>query len=95
MASKKGMFKAENENTITPASNMLAKASGTGATTDDKEVKSVRVNLLFKPSVKDSMDKLAKMKQTSLNNLIGEILEAYINEEDSQKLIEKYNDVFN
>lgn len=43
-----------------------------------KETKSVRVNLLFKPSIKSDMDKLAVMNRSSLNNLMNDIAAEYI-----------------
>lgn len=57
-----------------------------------KERKSIRVNLLFKPSVKRNIEKLATMQQTSINDLISVVMEKYI--EDNAEAINRYNSTF-
>ena len=49
-----------------------------GRATGTEERKSVRVNLLFKPSVKQAVDKLAQFDATSINDLISRVLTDYI-----------------
>ena len=84
---KRGSFKES----ISPAKELLAQAKET--VKDDKpEVKSVRVNLLFRPTVKRNIEKLAQMRQTSINDLCNVVMAEYIEEHYSE--IEKYNEVF-
>lgn len=48
--------------------------------TGSEERKSVRVNLLFKPSVKQAIEKLAQYDNTSINDLISRVLTDYTND---------------
>lgn len=92
MASKKGTFKDANKpaNT-TPASQLLAKASS-GTVTEDKETKSIRLNLLIKPSTKKDLEKLATVDRTSINDLINRALEEYITTRAED--VTKYNSFY-
>ena len=45
------------------------------------ESKSIRLQLLIKPSTKDILKNIAISQRTSLNNLINTILENYIDQE--------------
>lgn len=56
------------------------------------ERKTKRVNLLLQPSVLENISKVATMKQTSVNNLINEILCDYAKKE--KNTISKYNEIF-
>lgn len=47
--------------------------------TIEKEKKSVRLNLLLRPTTKKELKAEADRKDTSINNLINDILEEYIN----------------
>lgn len=57
-----------------------------------KEVKSKRLNLLLRPSVYESLKKIAWVRQKSLNDLINEALTQYTREET--QIIARYNEVF-
>lgn len=57
------------------------------------ETKSKRLNLLVKPSIYEDLEKIATMKQTSVNDLINRVLEDYNDKE--KDLIDTYNNVFN
>lgn len=41
----------------------------------DTERRSIRINLLFTPSLKKNLEKIAQVKRTSLNDLINKELE--------------------
>lgn len=49
-------------------------------TVDTKEAKSKRVNLLLKPSVHKEAQKVCKAMGISLNELTGQLLEAFVND---------------
>lgn len=100
MAKKSFKESIINENNINPAEAFIttpareekpAKKEPVKADAT-KERKSVRVNLLFKPSVKRNIEKLALMKQTSINDLISVVMEKYI--EDNAEMINRYNSTF-
>lgn len=59
---------------------------------DGAERKTVRVNLLFKPSVKEAAEKIAYLRKTSLNDFIGTLLEEYIEEHEDD--IARYDSFF-
>lgn len=63
-----------------------------GPKPSNREKKSKPINLVLKPSVHEEFKKIAYMQQSSVNNLIGEIMEQYI--KDHQEDIQKYNDMF-
>lgn len=87
---KRGSFK--DSVSSSPAKELLAQAKEMPSNNDKQEVKSVRVNLLFRPTVKRNIEKLAQMKQTSINDLLNVVMAEYIEEHYSE--IEKYNSVF-
>lgn len=93
MASKKGMFTEANKPaSTTPASQLLAKANNTTVASEDKETKSVRLNLLIKPSTKKDLEKIATINRTSINDLINRALEEYITTKAED--IAKFNSVY-
>jgi hypothetical protein len=57
-----------------------------------KETKSKRLNLLLQPSLLEDMSKVARMKQTSVNDLINKVLRDYTESEVST--IARYDEVF-
>ena len=42
------------------------------------ERKSARVNMLFYPSVKEALDKLARFDNTSLNDIVNKVMADYV-----------------
>lgn len=91
MQNKKGSFKEANRLVQeTPASQLLAKANNNHvATSRSKEAKSIRLNLLIKPSTKKNIDKIAAVDRISTNELINRVLEKYI--ANKKEAIEKYD----
>lgn len=65
---------------------------GYNRTRQTREAKSKRIQLLIKPSVHKSLNKIATMKQASLNSLANDIFEEYVLENGS--LIQKYDEIF-
>ena len=59
-----------------------------------KAEKKVQFNLKMPEQIKDSLDKIANMKQMSTTNLIVSLLDEFIVSEDGQGLIRRYEDVF-
>ena len=59
---------------------------------EKKETKSVRVNLLFRPSTKTNIEKLAYLKKSSLNDFINTVLDEYISEHEDD--IARYDSIF-
>jgi hypothetical protein len=57
-----------------------------------RETKSRRLNLLLQHSLLDNVTKIARMKQTSVNDLINTVLKSYIEQESS--VVERYEEVF-
>jgi predicted HicB family RNase H-like nuclease len=57
-----------------------------------KETKSRRLNLLLQPSLLENMSKVARMKQTSVNDLINKVLKDYTERETTT--IARYDEVF-
>ena len=57
---------------------------------DQPERKSKRLNLLLKPSLFEDLRKIAKVHDTSVNDLINTVLEAYTG--DHAEDIEKYEE---
>lgn len=100
MAKKTFKENIVNENQTNPAEAFITmpakkeEPTPAPAVTEDykRERKSIRVNLLFKPSVKRNIEKLATMQQTSINDLIGVVMEQYI--EDNAEMINRYNSTF-
>lgn len=58
----------------------------------EKETKSVRVNLLLKPSTKSGIEKLATLDRSSMNALINDILEDYLQGRTAD--LEQYDTIF-
>ena len=56
------------------------------------ETKSVRVNMLFRPTLKKNIEKLATLDRTSLNNLVNDVMEQYV--KTRSKDLEKYDEFF-
>lgn len=66
--------------------------NGSNTEHTETETKSKRLNLLVKPSVLDNFKKIATMEQTSVNDLINQIMEDHI-EKEAEK-IKLYDSVF-
>ena len=60
---------------------------------EKKEKKTTRVNLLFRPTTKQNIEKLAYLHKTSINDFINTVLDEYI--EAHKEDIERYNSFFN
>ncbi len=95
MSSKKN-FKADN-----PAMQYITQPTEPTQQTDKtqeqqdyeaRERKTKRLNLVMKPTLLVDINKIATMKQTSVNDLINTILDNYIEQEAAT--IERYNKVF-
>jgi len=59
---------------------------------DKEETKSKRVNLLMYPSLHESMQKIARVRGVSFNDLVNTALAAF--EAENGKAIEKYNEIW-
>lgn len=92
MASKKS-FKASVQESTSPASAFISTPSEETASEEKREKKTTRVNLLFRPSTKQNIEKLAYLNKTSINDFINTILDEYI--EAHKEDIERYNSFFN
>ena len=93
----KKSFKAEvAKNFMNPAEAFITAAEipqGEAAEPAPKrETKSVRVNLLFRPTTKRNIEKLAFVNKTSINDFIHIVLEEYI--AAHSKDLDKYNQFF-
>jgi allophanate hydrolase subunit 1 len=86
---KRGSFK---ESVVSSPAGVLLKQSQEPTKEIKQETKSVRVNLLFRPTVKRNIEKIAHMRQTSVNDLINMVMAEYI--EAHQDEIDEYNRVF-
>lgn len=100
-------FKEEANQTVhnNPVMNFIDKGGATkpvktkkaGAGSDQgkakPETKSVRVNLLFRPTTKQNIEKLAFLHKTSINDLINTVMDQYV--EDHSDEIKKYDSFFN
>lgn len=88
----KKTFKASVQESTSPASAFIS--APTEETNEEKpERKSVRVNLLFRPSTKENIEKLAHLNRTSINDFINTVLDAYIEEHRAD--IAKYDSFYN
>lgn len=85
----KELLQQENYN---PAEAFLSEAAPPPKRKPKGETKTERVNLLFRPSVKEGLEKLAFVNKTSLNDLLNTISEEYISTHAAE--IEKYNNFF-
>lgn len=73
----KKSFRNEIKKREVPASELLLKAKSKKEQ-EDFETKTVRLNLLIKPSIKESIGKLATVDRISTNELVNRILQEYI-----------------
>jgi predicted HicB family RNase H-like nuclease len=92
----KKSFKASVQESTSPATAFISQPTEDNAQTEGEpkqERKSVRVNLLFRPSTKANIEKLAFINKTSINDFINTVLDAYIEEHTED--IEKYDTFFN
>lgn len=92
MASKKS-FKASVQENTSPASAFISAPTEETASGEKKEKKTTRVNLLFRPSTKQNIEKLAYLHKTSINDFINTVIDEYI--EAHSEEIERYNSFFN
>ena len=92
MASKKS-FKTSVQETTSPASAFISAPSEETASETKTEKKTTRVNLLFRPSTKKNIEKLAYLRKTSINDFINTVLDEYI--EAHKEDIDRYNAFFN
>lgn len=80
----KKSFKASVQAAESPASAFISKPNEepvqekSGSAEGKQENKSVRINLLFRPSTKRNIKKLALVNQTSINDLINTVMDEYI-----------------
>ena len=92
--SEKKSFRASIEESTSPASAFISQPAAAAAEplVDQSERKSVRINLLFRPSTKRAIEKLAFMRRTSTNDFINSVLDEYIaaHAED----VAKYDSIF-
>jgi len=94
----KKTFKTAVQETTSPAAAFLSQPAeettnaASEPTEGKEERKSVRINLLFRPSTKKSIEKLAYLSHTSTNDFINTVLDEYIaaHAED----IAKYDSIF-
>jgi predicted HicB family RNase H-like nuclease len=57
-----------------------------------RETKSKRLNLLLQPSLLGNLTKIARMRQTSVNDLINTVMRKYVEQESD--IIGKYEEIF-
>lgn len=90
----KKTFKGTAETLKTaPALSFISEVSAPIITTEGKETKSKRLNLLIKPTLYRNIEKIATMERTSTNELINRVLEQYAREQ--AETIVKYDTTFN
>ena len=98
MAKEKKSFKASVQAVESPASAFISKPSenpvqeNKEAVEGKQENKSVRINLLFRPSTKRNIEKLAFVNHTSTNDFINTVMDKYI--ADHADEIAKYDSFF-
>lgn len=90
---KRGSFK-DSVNATSPAAELLKKSetAAESKAAPKTETKTARVNLLFRPSLKQNLEKLAQMKRTSFNDLMNTMAAEYV--EAHQDEIDKFNEFF-
>ena len=93
----KKTFKQSVKSAESPANAFISKPEENAAVTnaedsEPKETKTKRVNLLFRPSTKKNIEKLAFVNHTSLNDLISTVMEEYVAAHAAD--IERYNSFF-
>lgn len=75
--------------TLTPSTEERVLAEGGNSRTNQKETKSRRMNMLFRPTSYAEFQKLAIIKQTSANDLMNTIVENVI--EENAEVLEAYD----
>ena len=65
---------------------------GYNRTSQNREAKSKRAQILVRPSVYEIMNKIAAMRRMSFNGLVNDIFEEYIVE--NEDLVQKYENFF-
>ena len=92
-------FKDSVQAAESPANAFISKPNeepvkdGEKATEGKPETKSVRINLLFRPSTKKNIEKLAFVNHTSTNDFINNVVDAYIAAHADE--IARYDSFFN
>ena len=76
-----------------PALSFISEVAAPIVTTEGKETKSKRLNLLIKPTLYRNIEKIATMERISTNELINRVLEQYAREQ--AEAIAKYDTTFN
>ena len=76
-----------------PALSFISEVAAPIVTTEGKETKSKRLNLLIKPTLYRNIEKIATMERISTNELINRVLEQYAREQADA--IAKYDTTFN
>ena len=76
-----------------PALSFISEVAAPLVTTEGKETKSKRLNLLIKPTLYRNIEKIATMERISTNELINRVLEQYAREQ--AEAIAKYDTTFN
>lgn len=92
------MSKKNFINDISPAAAYFSNISNTNEAAVDnnnkevKEKRDARANLLFTKTTKESLEKLAIVDRTSVNDIVNKLLEEYI--ATRQKDIARYDEFF-
>lgn len=93
------MSKKNFMNDISPAAAYFSNISNTNEAEVDnnnnreiKEKRDARANLLFTKTTKESLEKLAIVDRTSVNDIVNKLLEEYI--ATRQKDIARYDEFF-
>ena len=96
------MAKKDFLNNISPAAAFISNAAGVNNVNnndnvnnevkEEKEKRDARANLLFTKTTKESLEKLAIVDRTSVNDIINKLLEEYI--ATRQKDIARYDEFF-
>lgn len=60
--------------------------------TPQKETKSIKINLLFTPTVKNGLNMLARLHNTSINSIVHKLAEGYL--EEHKEELEKVSELF-
>ena len=91
-------FKESVQAAESPASAFISKPNEepvqekSGSAEGKQENKSVRINLLFRPSTKKNIEKLAYVNRTSINDFINTVMDEYIAAHPDE--IAKYDSFF-
>ena len=93
------MSKKNFMNDISPAAAYFSNINNTNEAAGDnnnnrevKEKRDARANLLFTKTTKESLEKLAIVDRTSVNDIVNKLLEEYI--ATRQKDITRYDEFF-